>query len=115
MMDPAHYMAEYDLTTPDQSVAATRRPLTAEAGQTCPALQRPTLNSAGSTGAFGFTSVNVISFVSPFGNVIFIADHQLRRPVHPQVEPRQAFLNLLPLRHHRHQVGAGTIGGLARG
>ena len=25
MMDPAHYMAEYDLTTPDQSVAALRR------------------------------------------------------------------------------------------
>ena len=30
MMAPAHYLAEYDLTTPDQSIAATRRPLTAE-------------------------------------------------------------------------------------
>ena len=29
MMDPAHYMAEYDLTTSDQSVAALRRALEA--------------------------------------------------------------------------------------
>jgi hypothetical protein len=29
MMDPAHYMAEYDLATAGQSVASLRRPLEA--------------------------------------------------------------------------------------
>ena len=33
----------------------------------------PIVNQAGSTGAFGFTSANVISFVSPPGKVIRIA------------------------------------------
>jgi hypothetical protein len=32
MMDPAHYLAEYDLVTPSESVAASRVPVGALGG-----------------------------------------------------------------------------------
>ena len=42
--------------------------------------------------------MNVISLVSPFGNVIRIAASSSVVPIDPQLEPRQPFLDLLPLR-----------------
>ena len=51
--------------------------------------RRRYLKSAGSIGALGLTSVNVISFVSPLGNVMRIAVISWRRAIHPQLELRR--------------------------
>ncbi len=56
---------------------------------------------------------NVISFVSPPGKVIRIADEQQRRAIQPELEPRQPFQDLLPFRHHRDEIRAGPVVGLA--
>ena len=82
MMAPEHYLSEYDIPRAPGATAlgATRGPerrrcreLTSRTDQRGGLAASAILNQDGSMAAFGLTSVNVISLVSPLGKVIRIA------------------------------------------
>ena len=106
MMDPAHYLAEYrprPAPTGPSPRAAGRRRRSLHVYGDAPRASNLTTRSSG---AFGFTSVNVISFVSPFGNVIRIA--AISSDVRSTHSSRRDSPSRICFRfgHHRDQVGA---------
>ena len=70
---------------------------------------RPARTSPASIGAFGTTSSNAISLGVAVRERHPHGVEQQRRLIDPQLQPRQPLANLLPLRHHRHVVGARAI------
>ena len=98
MMDPSHYLRECDSDVAPASSAAPRR-----------RLRRPRLKVPSDRSAR--VRHHVLERHQLRVAVRKRHPHrreQQRRPIDPEIEPREPLANLLPLRHHRHVVGAGA-------
>jgi hypothetical protein len=111
MMDPAHYMAEYDLTTSDQSVAALRelskpeRRLTFRSGDSA----RPDAEHRRVDQCVGLHVGERHQLGVAAGKDIFIAtSSSVVRSTHRSRRDKPSRI-CFRFRHHRHQVSARAV------